>query len=121
MTKAHLLGAALAAALLSVSGPVRAQDAAPPGDAANGKKIYLAVGCFECHGRVGQGGAFNGPAPTLAKTRLPFEGFKMQLRNPANDMPAYSEVVMPEKALADIYAYLQSLTGPRKDITILND
>jgi mono/diheme cytochrome c family protein len=100
----------------------RAQDA-PPGDAANGKRVYLATGCFTCHGRAGQGGAYNGPAPALAKTALPFEGFKMQLRNPANDMPAYSEPVMSDKEIADIYVFVQSLPGRRnaKDIAILGD
>ena len=60
---------ALAAAVLSVgaSAVAQAQDA-PPGDAANGKRLYLADGCFTCHGRSGQGGAYNGPAPILAKT-----------------------------------------------------
>ena len=46
------------------------QDA-PPGAAGNGKRLYLADGCFTCHGRSGQGGAFNGPAPSLAKTDMP--------------------------------------------------
>src|SRR3979411_268 len=71
-----------------VATPAPAQDA-PPGDAANGKGVYPADGCVPCHGRAGQGGAYNGPAPILAKTAMPFEGFKMQLRNPSNDMPAY--------------------------------
>ena len=99
-----------------------AQDA-PPGDAANGKRVYLADGCFTCHGRAGQGGAYNGPAPILAKTAMPFEGFKMQVRNPSNDMPAYSEPVMSDKEIADIFAFVQSLPGRRdtKDIAILKD
>jgi mono/diheme cytochrome c family protein len=99
-----------------------AQDA-PPGDAANGKRVYLADGCFTCHGRAGQGGAYNGPAPVLAKTAMPFEGFKMQLRNPSNDMPAYSEAVMSDKEIADMFAFVQSLPGRRdaKDIAILKD
>ncbi len=101
---------------------VRAQDA-PAGDAANGKRIYLADGCFTCHGRAGEGGAYNGPAPVLAKTALPFEGLKMQIRNPSNDMPAYSEAVMSDQQIADVYAFLQSLSGRRdpKDIAILKD
>jgi mono/diheme cytochrome c family protein len=104
------------------SSVVLAQDA-PPGDVGNGKRVYLATGCFTCHGRAGQGGAYNGPAPVLAKTALPFEGFKMQVRNPSNDMPAYSEPVMSDKEIADIYAFVQSLAGRRnaKDIAILND
>jgi mono/diheme cytochrome c family protein len=115
---------AFAAALASASelGFAQAQDA-PPGDAANGKRIYLATGCFTCHGRSGQGGAYNGPAPLLAKTAMPFDGFKGQLREPSNDMPAYAEAVMSDKDVADIYAYVQSLPGPRavKDIAILNN
>jgi mono/diheme cytochrome c family protein len=100
----------------------RAQDA-PQGDAANGKRIYLADGCFTCHGRSGQGGAYTGPAPILAHTALPFDGFKGELRNPANDMPAYSEAVLSDKDIVDIYAFVESLPGPRssKDISILNN
>ena len=113
----------LAAALIVASSTgARAQDA-PPGDAANGKRVYLADGCFTCHGRAGQGGAYNGPAPVLAKTAMPFEGFKMQIRNPSNDMPAYSETVMSDKEIADMYTFVQSLPGRRdaKDIAILRD
>ena len=47
----------------------RAQDV-PPGDAANGKRLYLNNNCFTCHGRAGQGGAYNGPASALAKTAI---------------------------------------------------
>jgi len=99
-----------------------AQDA-PQGDAANGKRIYLADGCFTCHGRSGQGGAYTGPAPILAHTALPFDGFRGELRNPANDMPAYSEAVLSDKDIADIYAFVEALPGPRspKDIPILNN
>jgi mono/diheme cytochrome c family protein len=114
--------ALIAAALLAATGVARAQDAAPAGNADNGKKVFLAVGCYECHGRDGQGGAFNGPAPILAKTALPFDAFKQQLRDPSADMPPYAEGVLPDAALADIYAFLQSLSGPTpaKDIAILN-
>src|SRR5262245_38419782 len=102
--------------------PARAQDA-PAGDAANGKRVYLADGCYLCHGSSGQGGAYNGPAPVLAKTEMPFDGFKGQLRSPSNDMPAYSDAVLSEKEIADIYAFVKSLPGRRnpKDIAILNN
>ena len=112
----------VAAALAGFTGAARAQDA-PPGDAVEGKRLYLAVGCFTCHGRSGQGGAMNGPAPVLAKTQMPFEGFKGQLRSPVNDMPAYSEKVMTDKQVADIYAFVESLPGPRptKDMKIFDN
>jgi DNA invertase Pin-like site-specific DNA recombinase len=65
------------------------------------------------------GGAFNGPAPSLAKTERPFDAFKAQLR----DMPAYSTAVLSDQEIADMYAFVQSLPAARsaKDISILND
>ena len=120
MRRALLVGASIALGIWS--GLAVAQDA-PRGDVANGKTVYLADGCFTCHGRAGQGGAYNGPAPSLAKTELPFEGFKMQIRDPSKDMPAYSEAVMSDQQIADIYAFVRSLPGKRdpKDIAILKD
>jgi mono/diheme cytochrome c family protein len=116
-----LVASALAAtAVLSV--PARAQDA-PPGDAANGQRVYLADGCFTCHGRFGQGGNYYGVTPVLAKTQLPFDGFKMQVRNPVRVMPPFSETVLSDKEAADIYAFLQTLPTGRaaKDIPVLNN
>ena len=99
----------------------RAQDA-PPGNAGIGQRLFIADGCYTCHGRSGQGGAYNGPAPILAKTALPFDGFKAQIRNPVNDMPAFPAALLSDKDIADIYAFVRSLPGPRstKDIAILN-
>ena len=103
----RMTGAAVIAVAFSTSrvdGAARAQDA--PGDAVEGEQLYLAVGCFTCHGRSGQGGAMNGPVPALAKTAMPFDGFKGQLRQPVNEMPAYSEKVMTDRQVADIYAFV---------------
>ena len=96
---------------------------APKGDPANGKKIYLADGCYQCHGRVGQGGLMTGAAPILAQTKLPYPAFSRQLRMPINDMPPYPANLLPDQEMADIYAFLQSLPGrrPVKDIPILDN
>ena len=110
MTNALLRAAALACGLLPF---VALADEAPKGDVAAGRQTYVAVGCFECHGRNGQGGGFLGPTPTLSHTELPLDAFTVQLRQPANVMPAYSPKVLPEKDVADIYAYLQTVPGPR--------
>ena len=101
----------------------QAQDAPPSGDAAKGKKVFLTIGCFTCHGSSGQGGSYNGPAPILAHTMLPFDGFKGQIRNPADDMPAFSSAVLSDQDIADIYAFVETLPGPSspKDIAILNN
>ncbi len=119
---ACLLAAGAVLALGALASPARAQDA-PHGDPAAGKRVYLADGCFMCHGRSGQGGAYNGPAPSLAKTQMPFDGFKNQLRNPVDDMPAYSAAVMSDQQVADIYAFVQSLPGRSdpKAIPLLNN
>jgi mono/diheme cytochrome c family protein len=115
---------ALATAAIGFAGArlAPAQDA-PPGNTDNGKRVYLADGCFTCHGRAGQGGAYNGPAPILAHTAMPFDGFKGQIRNPVNDMPAFSDAVLSDKDIADIYAFVESLPGARsaKDIPLLNN
>ena len=114
------------AAVLAVLGaPAWAQEVpqhVPGGDAANGKKVYLADGCYQCHGRVGQGGLMTGPAPVLAQIKMPYAAFQRQLRSPINDMPPYPQTLLSEKEAADIYAFLQSLPGrrPVKDIPMLN-
>ena len=125
MNRLCLYGAvAMSVGVLSFSAApaVLAQDTSK-GDAANGRKVYLADGCYQCHGRVGQGGLMTGPAPILAQTRLPFAAFKRQVRNPVNDMPAYPETLLLDKDLTDIFAFLQALPGrrPLKEVPMLND
>src|SRR5271155_4312328 len=106
--------AALAMAVLCASGlVVAAAQVGPQGDAANGKQIYLRDACFTCHGRSGQGGVFRGPAPILAQTALPFDGFREFVRDPPGDMPGYSGAVLSDKDIADIYAFVESLPRPR--------
>ncbi|HEX4585462.1 MAG TPA: cytochrome c [Burkholderiaceae bacterium] len=115
------IASALGLAGLCAFVPAWSKDA-PAGDVANGKRAYLAVGCFSCHGRSGQGGAFNYPAPPLAHTQLPVEAFKTIVRAGPNDMPAYGEAVLSDHDLADIYAFVRSLPGPRppKEIPLLD-
>lgn len=111
-----------AVAALALSPAALAQNTAS-GDAAKGKLIYLADGCFTCHGRVGQGGAMNYPAPAIAKLEMPVESFVSFLRDAPNDMPAYSTDVLSNEEAADIHAFLQSLPGrkPTKDFPLLNE
>jgi len=105
--------------VVALSGGAFAEDA---GDAANGKQVYMQLRCFTCHGRVGQGGAFNYPAPALAGLELPVEAFQAFLREPPNDMPAYSTAVLSDKDAADMWAFLHALPGrkPAKDFPLLN-
>jgi mono/diheme cytochrome c family protein len=114
--------ASIVAAMMGGLAAARADDTPPPGDPVNGKRLYLADGCFECHGRAGQGGRFNYPTPALAEIALPVESFISFLREAPNDMPSFSTDVLSDKDAADIHAFLSSLPGPKspKDIPLLN-
>src|SRR6516225_1753255 len=52
----------------------RAQDA-PPGDAANGKRVYLNDNCFTCHGRAGQGAPITAPRRRSPRLQCRLKGF----------------------------------------------
>jgi mono/diheme cytochrome c family protein len=99
----------------------QSSDAPPSGNAQNGKKLFNADGCYECHGRQGQGAAQTGAA-RIGPRQLSFEGFQSYVRKPANEMPPYSSKALPDQDLADIYAYLKSIPMPPKgkDIPLLN-
>jgi mono/diheme cytochrome c family protein len=114
--------AAMAALVMLGSGHAVWPLDAPAGDPVNGKRLFIAVGCYECHGRVGQGGRFNYPAPALAQTPLPLVAFKALVRAGPNDMPAYAPQVLTDQDVADIHAFLRSLPGPSptKDFPLLN-
>jgi mono/diheme cytochrome c family protein len=113
--------AAFAALSLTVmaAGTARAQDI-KPGDPANGKKVFLAMNCFECHSTSGQGGGEAGPR--IAPNPPSPAAILRQLRHPAGRMPAYVPQVLSDAQAADIIAYLQSIKPGKaaKDIPILN-
>jgi ubiquinol-cytochrome c reductase cytochrome c subunit len=92
----------------------------PSGDVANGKHLFMMYGCYECHGTVGAGGGIAGPR--LAPNPLPFLGVKAKLRTPSGRMPVYSEIVLKDAEIADIYAYLQSIPAGKSahEIDLLN-
>lgn len=94
--------------------------AGSPGEAANGKKLFMRDGCYACHGTQGAGGGIAGPQ--LAPNLPPFEAVLMQLRDPANRMPPYSDKVLSDTEAADIYAYLTSILpgSPAGQIPLLN-
>jgi ubiquinol-cytochrome c reductase cytochrome c subunit len=86
-------------------------------DADNGKKLYTTVGCYECHGRVGQGGS---AGPRLAPRPVPLQAIVAYVRHPTGAMPPYSSKLVTDAQLADIHAFLASIPPPAKDIPLLN-
>jgi ubiquinol-cytochrome c reductase cytochrome c subunit len=82
----------------------------PSGNAENGKRLFNKNGCYECHGREGQGSSMTGPR--IAPNPPPFEVISSYVRKPTGEMPPYTAKVISDQELADIYAFLQSRPRP---------
>jgi ubiquinol-cytochrome c reductase cytochrome c subunit len=110
----------LAVVALAVMVPRRAGTQASSGNAKNGKQIYTSYGCYECHGREGQGSILSGPRIGPHPTQ--FSAFVKYIRQPKGQMPPYTDKVISDAELADIYAFLQSLPQPPdpRSIPLLN-
>jgi mono/diheme cytochrome c family protein len=110
----------LAAAAVSLSFVVVAAEPSSTGDVANGKRLFMTVGCYQCHGTTGAGGGFAGPK--LAPNPPPLAAVAAKLRTSSGRMPVFSEGVLTDSEIADIYAYLQSVPNgkPARDIEMLN-
>ena len=101
--------------MLGAQTPAGGQNNAPPkGDVANGKKIFADYGCYQCHGYEGQGGV----GARLAPKPLAYQAFAKYVRHPTREMPPYTEKVVKDQELADIYAYLLSIPTPPPANTI---
>src|SRR5215471_20446975 len=109
----------LGAAALFAQAPA-SNNAAPTGDAKNGKELFNKYTCYGCHGFSAQ----NGPAGNrLNPMKMTQQGFTALVRNPGapNRMPPYSPKVITDAQLGDIYAYLKTLPDApaAKDIPLL--
>jgi mono/diheme cytochrome c family protein len=120
---------AAAAATFAWASCAQAQQAAgtvaeaAKGNAANGKQLYMTIGCAYCHGTEGQGGGGRTGGLRLAQMPIPFAAFLNQLRHPANEMPPYVAAVLSDADAGDIFAYVKSLPPPAdvNSISILKD
>jgi mono/diheme cytochrome c family protein len=88
------------------------------GDAANGKLLFTKIGCYQCHGYAGQGGRAGAriiPTPFRAQDVIRY------VRRPPGEMPAYTDKVVSDQELTDIYAYMKSFPPAKqaKDIPLL--
>ncbi len=88
-------------------------------DAANRKKLFLRDGCFQCHGYAGQGGA---AGARIAAIGLNAQGLIRYVRAPGGAMPAFTDKVISDQELTDVWAYLQTMPKSKaaKDIPLLN-
>jgi mono/diheme cytochrome c family protein len=89
------------------------------GNAENGKKLFAAYGCYECHGRQGAGAS---TGPRIGPPAIAVAAVLRYVRAPTGQMPPYTAKVASDQDLADIYAYLKSFPTPppAKDLPLLN-
>ena len=120
-----ILLVATAALVLPVSGALARQTSQTSkgttlaGNAENGRHLFMTVGCYQCHGTVGQGGV----GPRLAPRPLDLSAFVAFVRKPlGRGMPPYASKVLSGSDLADIRAYLETIPEPPpvKSIPLLN-
>jgi mono/diheme cytochrome c family protein len=110
---------ALTAVATLVLAAVAESQAPATGNAANGKRLYETDGCYQCHGYAAQGGR---DGPRIAATALTGQALIRYVRRPFGAMPAFTEKVLSEQELTDIYAYLKAFPAakPVKDIPLLD-
>jgi ubiquinol-cytochrome c reductase cytochrome c subunit len=115
-----VVAAALISGATRSTGQAAAQSsasaAAPAGNAETGKRLFTRDGCYECHGLQGQGAQAS--APRIGPDPIAFQAFTRYIRKPTGEMPPYTDKVLPDKDLADIYAFLKSLPRPPAAATI---
>jgi mono/diheme cytochrome c family protein len=108
----RLLAFTIAALLLGTSNLLAASR--EPASPARGKQTFVRAGCYECHGLAGQGGA----GAKLAPDPPPMETFSTIVRGGINEMPSYTEKVLPDADLRDIHAFLTSIPRPKSPDSI---
>ncbi len=98
-------------------------DAAPGGNVDNGKRSLTTYTCSSCHGYSGHGGVEAG-APRIATTSMSLAAFTRYVRQATgSSMPRFTAEILPDRVMADIYAFLKSIPPPpdSNSIPLLND
>lgn len=72
-------------------------------DAKAGQALWTNYSCYACHGYQAQGAV---TGPRISTVKLPYEGFASIVRRPYGVMPAFSQKVLNETQLRNIYSYL---------------
>ena len=106
MSWRRTLGAALLSGALAGIASIAIAAGGKPDDA--GRQRYNAVGCWQCHGYEGQGGA----GPRIGPKPLAFPAFANAVRHPRSEMPPYNAKVLPDEDLRLIYNFLVARAPP---------
>jgi mono/diheme cytochrome c family protein len=85
------------------------QQNVPQGNAANGRKLFVSFGCYQCHGYEAQGGS---AGPRLAPRPIAYAQLMKYVRHPTGEMPPFTEKIVKDAELTDIYAFLRAQPAP---------
>ena len=91
--------------LVLATAPLVAQSPSS-GNAENGKRQFVKLGCYTCHGYQGQGGTAGAklaPHPIADTVLIAY------VRHPTGSMPPFTKKVVSDQDLKDIQAYLASV------------
>jgi mono/diheme cytochrome c family protein len=107
----------LVVAAASAQTPAPPSNAAPAGNVAGGKKLYVSYGCYQCHGHEAQGSKATGPR--LGPRPIAFTAFSRYVRQPTNQMPPYTTKVLSDADMANIYAFVASRPAAATNVPLL--
>src|SRR4051794_27079923 len=101
MTKLQLVVAMSTTLILPVAAATQSSLA---GNVEAGKRLFEKDGCYQCHGYAAQGGR---DGARLAATMLNGQAFSRYVRRPFGAMPAFTQKVLSDQDLTDIFAYVK--------------
>ncbi len=84
-------------------------EASAAGRADVGAGLYYDYGCYSCHADEAQGGMHG---PRLGPDPITYARFAWYMRHPTRTMPPYSPVVVSDRDMADIYAFVEAQPAP---------
>ena len=75
----------------------------------------MSFGCYQCHGYEAQGGS---AGPRLAPRPIAYAQLMKYVRHPTGEMPPFTDKIVKDAELTDIYAFLRAQPAPRDVDTI---
>ena len=85
------------------------REASAAGRTDVGARLYSVYGCYSCHADEAQGGMHG---PRLGPDPITYARFAWYVRHPTRTMPPYSPVVVSDRDIADIYAFVEAQPAP---------
>ena len=108
----------LVIAWFQIAAPAAQGNSVPQGNIETGRQLYMKHTCYYCHGTAGQGGVSGARVAAIARNA---QSFIRYVRRPNGQMPAFTEKILSDQELTDIFAFVRSLPAAKaaSDIPLL--